>query len=324
MVKKYTKILACSIVSVIISLFICELFIRIFSSHHLIYDIEMTQYTMHLKINSKNPLIHHENRPNSRGIFMGVPIVINSDGLRDYEHDIKKKEKYRILFLGDSITLGWGVQQKNTFKSLIEKWLNKTKPAEIINFGVGNYNTEQELNLFKEKGLKYKPDKVVVFTFINDAEQTPNKSTNWWFIGYSDLVIFLWSKLQSFYISYNSQLNYQQYYRNLYDEKAQGWYREKQAFKELKDICNRNGIELQVILVPELHNLKNYPFKKEQMKLSSYLNSLGIPNLDLTPLFSNWDDPMKLWVAQDDAHPNEIANTLIADYSKNFIEGNKK
>ena len=78
-------------------------------------------------------------------------------------------------FSETSLTLGWGVAKPRTSKRYWKR-PERSKPTEIINLGAGNCNTEQEVNLFIEKGLKYKPDEVVVFSFINDAEPTPTKS----------------------------------------------------------------------------------------------------------------------------------------------------
>ena len=41
--------------------------------------------------------------------------------------------------------------------------------------------------------------------------------------------------------------------------------------------------------------------------------------LDLAPAFATESDPPRLWVAIDDAHPNDTAHSLIADYSQAFI-----
>jgi lysophospholipase L1-like esterase len=122
-----------------------------------------------------------------------VPVRINSDGLRDVEHAVAHGDRYRIIFLGDSFTFGWGVREADTFKSQLETALNQRYPTEIINFGIGNYNSEQEVNLFLEKGLKYHPDKVVVFYFINDAEP-PRAKAPFPFLYHSDFITFFWSR----------------------------------------------------------------------------------------------------------------------------------
>lgn len=295
-----------------------EIVVRLYDSRRIIYDIEMTHYANSMKVNAKDPLINHEHKPNSSAVLMGVPININSDGLRDREHTLDKQGKYRIIFLGDSLTLGWGVEESKTFKHLLESRLNETRPTDILNFGIGNYNTEQELHLFREKGLKYHPDKIVVFAFINDAEKTPTTSPLWW-LGYSDAITFFWSRVSAVANAYKKDGDYIHYYKSLYTENNPGWEREKKAFTDLKALCDANRITLEVVLLPELHSVFPYPFTKEHAMLSSYLDSLGIANLDITPEFRNVPNARALWVAPDDAHPNAQAHRMIADFSESFI-----
>ncbi len=166
-----------------------EVLIRIYLHYNTAYDIEMTKYAMNLKSDSGNELIAHVHKPNKSMELMNVMVDINSDGLRDTEYPVSKGDEYRIIVLGDSLTFGWGVQEEETFAAIIEEDMNSVYPTEVINFGTGNYNTEQEVNLFIEKGLKYDPDKVVLFYFINDAEITPKKS-DLWFLGYSHFISF--------------------------------------------------------------------------------------------------------------------------------------
>src|SRR3990167_658719 len=60
-------------------------------------------------------------QPLLKGDFQGkiygdIEIEINSNGLRDYEHDHEKPEgSIRILGLGDSVTFGAGVRFENTY-----------------------------------------------------------------------------------------------------------------------------------------------------------------------------------------------------------------
>ena len=83
-----------------------------------------------------------------------------------------------MLMLGDSLTFGWGVRIEDTPAKMIERTLNEGSAAprfEVINAGVGNYNTVQEVIYFLDKGQNLNPDVVVLNYFINDAEPTPLK-----------------------------------------------------------------------------------------------------------------------------------------------------
>src|SRR5262249_61815990 len=42
--------------------------------------------------------------------------------------------------------------------------------AEVINLGVGNSNTTQEVQAFLTTGQRYRPDIIVLNYFVNDAE----------------------------------------------------------------------------------------------------------------------------------------------------------
>jgi hypothetical protein len=299
-------------------LLVSEVTIRIYAHRWLIYDLEMSRYAMEIKTESPNPLIGHVHKPNTQARLMGVPVKINSDGFRDREYPIERNASRRIIFLGDSLTFGWGVEKSKTFEELIEAELNETIPTEIINFGTGNYNTEQEVNLFNEKGLKYKPDEVAVFYFINDAEPTPHKS-NWEALGHSRLVTFFWSRVQSGLTGLGRSKSFREYYAGLYSDGQPGWVAAQVAFRELRDVCGKKGIALRVVLLPELHVLEDYPFAVEHHKVLEFLRENGIAARDLAPFFGGEKNPMRLWVARDDAHPNEVAHALIAKYSVDFI-----
>jgi len=317
--KNTFKVLSMACVITGVAFFLGEFGIRVYLAYNPVYDIEMTRYSLKAKMDSPNPLIGHTHKPNVDVKLMGVQVHINSDGFRDREFSLERNPKRRIVLLGDSIAFGWGVEQDKTFKNIIETELNKVLPTEIINFGTGNYNTEQEVNLFLQKGLKYKPDQVVLFYTINDAEMTPKKS-KFWFLGYSQLVTFYWSKIHALISNHVQDQRYDWYYAQLYKEDQSGWKHAQQAFLQLKEICQKNSIKLQVIMLPELHKLDDYPFKKEYTMVLSFLKRNGIEAFDLTPYFSSYKNGRVLWVANDDAHPNAKAHRLIAQYALQVMQ----
>lgn len=299
-----------------------ELLVRLYLLKHTVYDVEMARYARSLKTESANPSIGHVHLPRQRLELMGVVVETNSDGLRDREYPTTKGQAERIVFLGDSVTLGWGVARESTFEALLESRLDEVRPTEILNFGVGNYNTEQQVALFLDKGLKYDPDRVVVFYFINDAEPLP-RSSAWAFLARSRLCTFIWSRGKALIAKAVPSRSYESYYRSLYRDDSAGWLAAQAAFLRIRDACRQRSIRLQVVIVPELHDLESYPFTGEHAKVADLLGRLEIEHLDLIRRFPRVRDPHGLWVALDDAHPNERAHRLIADHSLEFLLGER-
>ncbi|MDA2932708.1 GDSL-type esterase/lipase family protein [Acidobacteria bacterium AH-259-D05] len=119
--------------------------------------------------------IGYRSRPNLRGEYYGVPVVINSLGLRDREISLLPDEdQYRVLVLGDSLIFGIGVKYENSIPYLLEQLLNMNRKTKLefqtINMGVISYNTEQELVQLKTLGMKLHPNLVILLFAINDIE----------------------------------------------------------------------------------------------------------------------------------------------------------
>lgn len=68
---------------------------------------------------------------------------VNKIGLRDDEESIVQPE---IIVLGDSHTMGWGVNQDSTFAQRLEKLTNR----KVLNAGISSYGTAREMTLFQQ------------------------------------------------------------------------------------------------------------------------------------------------------------------------------
>jgi hypothetical protein len=113
-------------------------------------------------------------RPGKTGLWQpGGPdmedmlVKMNGEGFWDRNHAVTPAgNRKRILFLGDSFTIGYGVTKEHRFTDIIEKRL--PDGYDVMNMGMWGYSTDQELLLFKEKGLAYRPDVVVLSAFMDD------------------------------------------------------------------------------------------------------------------------------------------------------------
>jgi hypothetical protein len=99
-----------------------------------------------------------------------VPVNINHAGLR-MDRDIPEARTPgvpRILFLGDSFTFGHGIDAPHRFTDVIQQaW----PEAEILNFGVSGTGTDQELLHYREQGVHYSPDLVVLGFYVKCAKR---------------------------------------------------------------------------------------------------------------------------------------------------------
>jgi hypothetical protein len=143
------------------------------------FAMEMWKYAVRLKRPVANPDLSFVHVPNSHTFLMGVDVKINSQGLRDNEYSLAKPPgTYRIMMLGDSTTFGWGVPLEDTAAKILERKLNNGRTAgdnefEVINAGVGNYDTVQEVTYYETRGRVFRPNLVVLVFFINDPEPVP-------------------------------------------------------------------------------------------------------------------------------------------------------
>lgn len=249
---------------------------------------------------------------------MGVPVSINSNGLRDEEYQHEKPEGvYRILVIGDSLTFGWGVNAEDIFSEILEKKLNerndihrKYKKIEVINGGIGNYNTRQESAFLEKEGLKYLPDEVILAHFINDAEKTQREVDNFFTRGWMTYAHVVSVKNKVFSAMDESK-RYDAYYNNLYE--GENFKEYEGVIDGFEGVLKENQIKLTVLILPEFHDFHNYAFSGVHDKIKNLFLKRGYPAFDALEVFYG-SDAKDFWVAGDDPHPNATAHGIIADY----------
>jgi len=76
----------------------------------------------------------------------------------------------RILFLGDSVTLSWGVEDGQAWVRRLERMATAKDGGDLhcMNAGHLQFNTLQEADWFRTHGAALAPDTVVVTVLVND------------------------------------------------------------------------------------------------------------------------------------------------------------
>jgi len=79
-----------------------------------------------------------------------------------------------IAVIGDSVTMGWGVNNSETFSAIIEKKFNK----KVFNFGVAGYGTHRQIIRFIESPYYKKINKVILQYHFNDLQENRSFDDN--------------------------------------------------------------------------------------------------------------------------------------------------
>jgi lysophospholipase L1-like esterase len=301
-------------------LFCCgflEIALRIIYARSLDFSMEMWKYATEVKRPVPNRFLSFAHARNRSAFLMGVQVSTNSHGLRDREYSLAKPAGvYRIVMLGDSTTFGWGVPEDQTAAKILERELNKTSSPvgqrfEVLNAGVGNYDTVQEYNHYLVFDRAFHPDLVILQYFINDAEPVPTER-NPGLLGRSYLLAITISRYDAVLRLTGVRPNWEAYYSSLYRDDSPGFKAAQKALHGLAADTKRDGARLLVTIIPELHQINNaYPFVAEHQKIKDTVAADQVPIIDLINGLRGHGAESSLWVTPADDHPNGKANSLM-------------
>lgn len=116
---------------------------------------------------SYSPDLGYVLRPGSEGVHSSLEysneFKINSFGVRDDEPSLNNP---KLVFLGDSFTMGWGVDENQTYADLTGRKLG----LNTLNAGISSYGTFREMLLFSK--IKRDSCQLVVLQYCdNDLEE---------------------------------------------------------------------------------------------------------------------------------------------------------
>ena len=119
---------------------------RLFLDNGMLYELEMWKYAREVKERDLRPDIGHRHRPNAHAELMGRPCAPTARLPLAADPRKAPPGTARIAFVGNSIAMGWGVAEKDTFAiRVIADLQAQGHKVDGFNMGVGNYNTLQEL-----------------------------------------------------------------------------------------------------------------------------------------------------------------------------------
>ncbi len=176
MIRKILTNTTVFMVSIVVALLLGEFLIRVAAPQKL-YRFPKYMFVNHDQAD-------YALAPNFHGVSKTAEyktdIATNSAGIRDErEFDTEKPDRtLRIVAIGDSFTMGVGVQRDESFLALAEHSLSERMSehnVEIVNLGVPGHRTAQSIALLNDKGLPLNPD-IVILNFYVGNDITQNAS----------------------------------------------------------------------------------------------------------------------------------------------------
>lgn len=242
-------------------------------------------------------------QPNSHYEWQGIPVNINSRGLRGPETTYKKPPAtFRILNLGDSVVMGWGVREESTYGQQLESLLNDDNDLnfEVINAGVPGWSLDNALAYLQAEGLKYEPDLIVLdLTIANDingksallagSDPTPLR----WLSDHTYFWPFLqsqmsWAKARAEgrdrVDTIDPPTNPAKYFP--LDPKSERWDERWNTILKINSLARENNIPVVLVMFPLEFQVIDESFPTLPQELfTAKAKEAGIPVVDLLPAF---------------------------------------
>ncbi|MEQ1893903.1 MAG: SGNH/GDSL hydrolase family protein [Planctomycetota bacterium] len=107
--------------------------------------------------------------PGAKGPGWGTEVAVNAHGFRGPERELALEGRTRWIALGDSVTFGNDLAYEETWPAVLERELaTRAATVDVLNLGLGGYDTGQELATLEALGLPFHPARVVLGFCVND------------------------------------------------------------------------------------------------------------------------------------------------------------
>ena len=156
-----------------------EVTIRLFDPLGARYLLELQEY---FKPTALDTILGHRHQPNEQIRFRPWTFETNSDGLRGPELPGNKAANvFRVLVLGDSVAMGWGVPWEETVGPLLSPMLSAKRgaPVEVVVSATGSWNTISEVRDLYTRFGRFDPDAVILLYSNNDTDFRPDLGPEW-------------------------------------------------------------------------------------------------------------------------------------------------
>lgn len=315
--KKFFLLLAYNFLAVILLFLISELIVRIFCDQINPQGTDKSIFADSLYYDSSGLI------PFSDGKSNGAMIKVDGYGFRETSVKIDSTKK-SWLILGDSVTMGVGVEADSTFAGILQ---SSVDTINFLNPSIIGYNIMDYLNVYNYFVIEKKNDfniiRVLVFWCLNDVYyDVPDIVTPGGKIRYllSDILVFfrIHSRLYFFLktLIFDRPKSYFLFDEKFYKPENEVFQQTVIRIAELDKICKAMKTELDLILIPYEYQLRK-PDPRNFIPLQLMMDALNphgikVHNLAKKAIANNLDK--ELFLYGDGIHLSNFGHRFVADF----------
>ena len=263
-------------------------------------------------------------KPNVAVPYKGTVFRSNQWGMHDRDYALEAPAgTYRIALLGASHVMAIGVERHQTFEALLEERLNREAAGaaaaryEILNFAFNNFSAFEHIHLLQSKVPAFEPDAVWyvghpyegkrLVRRIRELVQNPDPGVR---RGYP------WLDALARRADVNHETSEYLAERRLTRVAEEIVLN---LFGTIVDLCRTHGMRPVYVHMPLTPESRNEIDRTPYVELA---RRAGFATVDLTGVYDGYGRN-QVWVAEWDAHPNQLGHRLVAERLHQLIQQEK-
>lgn len=287
----------------------------------------------------KHPTRGYSLKPGDYDSIWHVPFHINQLGFRGPEiSKTKPAGTFRVVCLGDSITMGSALPEFALYPAVLQKMLSEKYPLKsfkVVNAGISGYMIKEEILQLKEDILPLSPDVVVLqytlydppgtmfFNHVNPHRDLPIQGKQ--FLLRHVSLARLAQELYGHVGLTGNFFGLAHYFEMPTDSDAAkrieaGWQEYFKDLGELAEVCKQNNIPLLVLIIPHRSQFEDrrHAFTP-QKRLEAFSKEHGIVIIDPAPAFAA---QKQMPYGLDAVHPSKEGHEIMAGLIRDWISEN--
>jgi lysophospholipase L1-like esterase len=273
-------------------------------------------------------------RPEATGVSDGIQFHVDELGFWSYD-SASDSSAQGWLLLGDSVTMGMGVEPDSTFagRLAISNRNHRILNASWIGYSSSDY-VNVALALLLEPRMSAKRlvhvEHVTVFWCLNDVYSDIGPGGHPGDVirqSGASVLAFLQSNSRTYQwlrnLIFDRPATYFENDLQYYAAPSKQWSSAERDLHTLRDICSRAGVLLDVVVLPYLVQLRHRSESDfvPQRVLTEYLRELGIACYDPTSfIFTLKVDPNKFYRFGDGIHFSKLGHRIVFEFLKNNLD----